>query len=122
MIDRRVARSDEVLGGAPTLIVPFVRFDGAHPYPDDERAGAEREMFLLAGGAAIQTLLLALHARAVASCWISSTLFCQEETRAALGMDDGWYALGTVACGPMPAGGAPRPRPPIDPSAFLSWR
>ena len=122
VIDRRVARSDEVLGGAPTLIVPFVRFDGAHPYPDDERAGAEREMFLLAGGAAIQTLLLALHARAVASCWISSTLFCQEETRATLGMDDGWYALGTVACGPMPAGGAPRPRPPIDPSAFLSWR
>ena len=74
VIERRIARSDAVLGAAPTLIVPFVRFDGAHPYPDEERAGAEREMFLLAGGAAIQTLLLALHAQGVASCWISSTL------------------------------------------------
>jgi coenzyme F420-0:L-glutamate ligase/coenzyme F420-1:gamma-L-glutamate ligase len=120
-IERRIARSDEVLGAAPTLIVPFVRFDGAHPYADAERAGAEREMFLLAGGAAIQTLLLALHAQHVASCWISSTLFCQEETRAALGMHEGWYALGTVACGPMPEGGASRPRPPIDLDAFLRW-
>ncbi|MEX0984180.1 MAG: coenzyme F420-0:L-glutamate ligase [Actinomycetota bacterium] len=120
-IARRIARSDEVLGAAPTLIVPFVRFDGAHPYADEERAGAEREMFLLAGGAAIQTLLLGLHARDVASCWISSTLFCQEETRAALGVDDGWHALGTVACGPMPEGGAARPRPPIDPVDFLRW-
>ncbi len=120
-IVRRIARSDEVLGAAPTLIVPFVRFDGAHPYADEERAGAEREMFLLAGGAAIQTLLLGLHARDVASCWISSTLFCQEETRAALGVDDGWHALGTVACGPMPEGGAARPRPPIDPVDFLRW-
>jgi len=120
-IERRLARSDAVLGAAPTLIVPFVRFDGAHPYADSERSGAEREMFLLAGGAAIQTLLLALHDQGYASCWISSTLFCQEETRAVLGLDDGWYALGTVACGQMPEGEASRPRPPIDPSDFLAW-
>ena len=121
VIQRRLDRSDAVLGAAPTLIVPLVRFEGAHPYPDAERAGAEREMFLLAGGAAIQTLLLALHDQGFASCWISSTLFCQEETRAVLGLDDGWYALGTVATGPMPEGGASRPRPPIDPSDFLRW-
>jgi coenzyme F420-0:L-glutamate ligase/coenzyme F420-1:gamma-L-glutamate ligase len=120
-IERRIARSDEVLGQAPTLIVPFVRFAGAHTYPDAERAGAEREMFLLSGGAAIQNLLLGLHARSVASCWISSTLFCQEETRAVLGVAEEWHALGTVACGPMPEGGASRPRPPVDLDAFLRW-
>jgi coenzyme F420-0:L-glutamate ligase/coenzyme F420-1:gamma-L-glutamate ligase len=122
VIARRLARSDAVLGAAPTLIVPFVRFDGAHPYPDAERADAEREMFLLAGGAGIQTLLLALHDQGFGSCWISSTLFCQEETRAVLGLDDGWHALGTVACGPMPKGGASRPRPSIELSDFLRWR
>jgi len=121
-IERRIARSNAVLGAAPTLIVPFVRFDGAHLYPDAERGGAEREMFLLSGGAAIQNLLLALHAQLVGSCWISSTLFCQRETRDALGVDDGWYALGTVACGPMPGDGAVRPRPPIDLDDVLSWR
>ena len=78
-IARRLARSDAVLGAAPALIVPFVRFDGRHPYRDDERSDAERTMFLLSGGAAIQNLLLAFHAQGYGSCWISSTLFCQEE-------------------------------------------
>ena len=105
-------------GAAPVLIVPWVTFAGSHPYGDAERAHAEREMFLLSGGAAIQNLLLALHAQGVASCWISSTLFCQEETRAVLGMADEWFALGTVAAGPMPEGGASRPRPPIDLAEF----
>jgi len=120
VIARRIARSDGVLGAAPVLIVPWVTFDAAHPYPDRERAGAERDMFLLSGGAAIQNLLLALHAQHVASCWISSTLFCQEESRAVLGMDGGWHALGTVAAGPMPKGGASRPRPTIDLGEFLA--
>jgi len=117
-IERRIARSDAVLGAAPVLIVPWVRFEGAHPYADAERAHAEQEMFLLSGGAAIQNLLLALSAQGFASCWISSTLFCQEESRAALGMSEEWFALGTVAAGPMPAGAAP-PRPPLDLSEHL---
>jgi coenzyme F420-0:L-glutamate ligase/coenzyme F420-1:gamma-L-glutamate ligase len=124
VISRRIAKSDAVLGVAPVLIVPWVSFTGSHRYEDEERAEAERTMFLLSGGAAIQTLLLALHAQGVASCWISSTLFCQEETRAALGVDDGWTALGIVACGPMPTdpAHAPRPRPPIDPWSFATAR
>src|SRR5438093_3337238 len=119
VIERRIARSDAVLGQAPVLIVPWVAFRGSHPYPDAERAHAEQEMFLLSGGAAIQNLLLALHAQAVASCWISSTLFCQEETRAVLDMDDTWFALGSIACGRMPEGGAERRRPPIHLPAFV---
>ena len=121
VIARRIARSDEVLGAAPVLIVPWIRFAGAHPYPDAGRARAEREMFSLSGGAAIQNLLLALHAQLIGSCWISSTLFCQEETRAVLGVGAEWFALGTVACGPMPEGAASRSRPPIDLSEFATW-
>jgi coenzyme F420-0:L-glutamate ligase/coenzyme F420-1:gamma-L-glutamate ligase len=117
-IARRIERSDALLGAAPVLVVPFVTAEGAHAYPDAERADAERAMFLLSGGAAIQNLLLALHAQGVASCWISSTLFCQQETRAALGVDERWFALGAVAAGPMPAGAAP-PRPPLDLSQHL---
>jgi coenzyme F420-0:L-glutamate ligase/coenzyme F420-1:gamma-L-glutamate ligase len=107
-----------VLGAAPVLVVPFVRFAGSHRYADEERSSAEREMFLLSGGAAIQNLLLAFHAQGTASCWISSTLFCQEETRAALGVGDEWHALGIVAAGPIPAGAA-SPRPPLDIAEYL---
>jgi len=117
-IARRVARSDRVLGAAPLLVVPWVTFDAAHPYRDPPRAHAEQEMFLLSAGAAIQNLLLAFHAQGYASCWVSSTLFCQEETRAVLGVEDAWFALGTVAVGPPPAAGPP-PRPALDPEQFL---
>jgi len=66
--------------------------------------------------------MLALHAQGYGSCWISSTLFCQEESRALLGLDDAWYALGTIACGTTAGGGAVRPRPPLPIEDFLAWR
>jgi len=53
-----------------------------------------------------------------ASAWISSTLFCQEETRAALAVGDEWYALGTVAVG-HPPDGEPLPRGRLDLSEHL---
>jgi coenzyme F420-0:L-glutamate ligase/coenzyme F420-1:gamma-L-glutamate ligase len=121
-IDRRLARSDALLGAAPALVVPWVRFDAGQAYPDAERRHAEQEMFLLSAGAAIQNLLLAFHAQGFASCWAASTLFCQQETRAVLGMDEGWFALGAVAVGPMPAGAGPPPRPPLDLSQLLEIR
>jgi coenzyme F420-0:L-glutamate ligase/coenzyme F420-1:gamma-L-glutamate ligase len=117
VVDRRLGKSDALLGEAPLLIVPLVRLRGAHTYPDEERAGAEREMFLLSGGAAIQNLMLGLHAVGLASCWVSSTLFCKEETVEALGLEPEWIPLGSVAVGVAP-GDAP-PRPPLDATEFL---
>lgn len=117
-IARRLARNEAVLGSAPVLIVPWLRFTGSHAYEDAERRHAEQEMYLLSAGASIQNLLLALHAQGLASAWMSSTLFCQEETREALGMGEEWFALGTVAVGRMPAGAA-TPRPPLELDEFL---
>ncbi len=119
-IERRIARSDAILGSAPLLLVPWVGFASSQPYPDAERAQAEQRMFLLSAGAAVQNLLLALHAQGYASAWLASTLFCQDETREVLGMPEGWLALGTIAVGPMPAG-APVLRPAIDLDEFLRF-
>lgn len=112
VIERRLRKSDAVLGQAPVLIVPAIRLRGSHRYPDEERAEAEREMFILSAGAAVQNLMLALHAQGVASCWISSTLFCKEEARAALDLADEWLPMGAVAAG-RPPPGEPPPRPPL---------
>jgi coenzyme F420-0:L-glutamate ligase/coenzyme F420-1:gamma-L-glutamate ligase len=117
-IERRLERSERLLGEAPLVVVPMVRTDGAHEYPDARRSQAEREMFLLSGGAAIQNFLLALHDIGLASCWISSTLFCREETLQALGLDAGWIPLGAVAIG-NPPGEEPRPRSPVDVGELL---
>jgi coenzyme F420-0:L-glutamate ligase/coenzyme F420-1:gamma-L-glutamate ligase len=121
-IAERTARTEALLGGASVLLVPWVRFDGMHDYPDVERAHAEQELFLLSSGAAIENLLLALHAQGYASCWTPTTLFCQQETREALGMPAEWFALGTVAVGPMPPGEAPPPRPSVDLGVVLAER
>jgi coenzyme F420-0:L-glutamate ligase / coenzyme F420-1:gamma-L-glutamate ligase len=125
-IERRIARSDEVLGAAPVLIVPWLTLAPSHTYGDADRALAERDMFVLSAGAAIENLLLALSAHGLASAWISSSIFCREEARDALAVGEEWLALGTVACGQPPGastpGGSPPPRPPVDLRQVLEQR
>jgi coenzyme F420-0:L-glutamate ligase/coenzyme F420-1:gamma-L-glutamate ligase len=121
VIDRRVARSEALLGAAPVLAIPSVSLGMADDYPDPRRRQAERDMFVLATGAGVQNFMLALHAQGYASCWVSSTLFCQDESREALGLGEEWLPMGSVAAGPAPAGGPP-PRPPVDPGDHLRTR
>ena len=120
-IARRLARSDALLGAAPVLAVPFLSLANADAYPDERRRQAERDMFVLATGASVQNLMLALHAQGLASAWVSATMFCRDETAEALGLDRAWLAMGAVAVGPSPAA-EPPPRPPIDPSPHLDIR
>lgn len=120
VIERRLRRSDELLGRAPVLAIPFLTMANADDYPDERRRQAERDMFVLATGASVQGFMLALHAQGIGSAWVSSTLFCRPETAAVLGMDEGWLAMGAVAAG-FAAGPEPPPRPPIDPTAHVRF-
>ncbi len=118
-ITRRLARG-AVLRAAPLVVLPFVDVSVAHTYPDERRARSEREMFLVAGGAAVQSLLVALSIEGLGSAWVSSTLFCDDVVRAALDLPDTWLALGGVAVG-HPAG-QPQPRAGRDPARFIVER
>ncbi|AXK37358.1 coenzyme F420-0:L-glutamate ligase [Streptomyces armeniacus] len=118
-IAKRVRRGD-VLRNAPYLVVPCLVADGAHPYPDARRAGAEREMFVVANGAGIQNFLVALAGESLGSAWVSSTMFCRDVVRRVLELPDDWDPMGSVAVGHAAA--PPRERPPRDGSDFVTVR
>ena len=118
-IARRVRRG-EPLRRAPLIIVPCLVTEAAHAYPDARRAAAERAMFVVAMGAAVQNLLVALAVEGLGSCWVSSTLFCQPQAAASLGLPAGWEPMGAVGVG-HPAG-PPPDRPPRDPERYLLAR
>ncbi len=115
-IARRVRRG-EPLRRAPLIIVPCLAADAAHNYPDPRRSAAERAMFLVAIGAAVQNLLVALAVEGLGSCWVSSTLFCPQVAAGSLGLPPGWEPMGAVGVGHPAA--PPRPRPPRDPGALV---
>lgn len=113
-VERRVAKG-QILYDAPDLVIPFMVPDGAHHYPDAARTSAEHTMFTVAGGAAVQALLVALAVRGVGSCWIGSTIFAADLVRNELDLPPDWEPLGAIAIGypgeslpprePAPAGG-----------------
>ncbi|MEU8548750.1 coenzyme F420-0:L-glutamate ligase [Streptomyces roseoverticillatus] len=118
-IAKRVRRGD-VLRNAPYLAVPCLVMDGSHTYPDARRNASEREMFVVAAGAAVQNFLVALAGERLGSAWISSTMFCRDVVREVLGLPEGWDPMGAVAVGHAAA--PPRERPVRVADAFISVR
>jgi coenzyme F420-0:L-glutamate ligase / coenzyme F420-1:gamma-L-glutamate ligase len=98
-IERRISRSDALLRDAPELLVLNVERSGAHHYPDERRRTAERDLFLLSGGAAIEALLVSLAAHGLGAAWVSSTVFCPGTVREVLGLGAEHDPIGMVALG-----------------------
>lgn len=97
-VERRVAKG-LILDRAPVVVFAFVDLANAHHYPDEARRGYERDMFMAAGGGAVQSLMIQLAALGVGSAWISSSLFCPDVVRREFDLAPTVHALGSVAVG-----------------------
>jgi coenzyme F420-0:L-glutamate ligase/coenzyme F420-1:gamma-L-glutamate ligase len=117
-IEKRIARGN-ILRTAPVVVIPFMDLSaGGHTYPEaGGRNNSERDMFLVAGGAAVENLLIAISTQGYGSAWISSTLFCPDTVRENLGLATSLLPLGAIAIG-VPAT-APRERNALRAKDFL---
>jgi hypothetical protein len=84
----------DLLRAAPALVVPCAATDSSE------------QATLLAAGAAIRSLVIALRGLGLASSWEPNLTLDPDRARAALALEPGIRPLGIVAVGPMPEGGA----------------
>lgn len=118
-IEKRIARG-RVLHLAPALVVPCITRADAHDYPDFRRAEAERDLFTLSGGAAIENFLIFLATQGWGSAWVSSSIFCADDVVETLEIPSDWQPLGVIAVG-KPAL-KPKNRESLDVQDFITWR
>ena len=77
-------------------------------------------MFLVAMGAGVENLLVALASEGLGSCWVSSTLFCADVVRDVLDVPEDWQPMGSVGIGHAHA--PPAERPPRSLEEYLLRR
>jgi len=107
-----IAREAARLERAPIVIACIVTGDGADPV----RAREDRD----AVAAAIQNLLLAAHARGLATMWRTGEIVDEDEVRANLGLGPAHAIVAFVYLGIADLVPPPRERSPV--STFVEWR
>jgi coenzyme F420-0:L-glutamate ligase / coenzyme F420-1:gamma-L-glutamate ligase len=119
-IEQLVSRGN-ILRTSPIVVIPIVDISaGANSYPDGRRQGAERDMFLVSGGAAIENFLISISAQGFGSAWIASTFFCPEVVQQQLALRATEVPLGAIAVG-FPAQ-TPSGRRKINPEEYAIYR
>jgi coenzyme F420-0:L-glutamate ligase/coenzyme F420-1:gamma-L-glutamate ligase len=72
----------------PVLIVACLTMKEMIKYEDESRQESERDLAVQSLGAAVQNMLLAVHANGLGACWFCAPIFCKETVRKILKIPD----------------------------------
>ncbi|MBN2086077.1 MAG: nitroreductase family protein [Anaerolineales bacterium] len=97
-IRARNARSVDRISGAPLGILALMDESGL-PEGAGRRMEGERLLLVQSVAAAVQNLLLGLHAEGLGGCWICAPAFCPQTVREALGLPERWIAQALIVAG-----------------------
>lgn len=106
---------------APILIVAAITMEEMHKYPDRRRRRSEHLMATQSLAAAIQNILLAVHAEGLGACWFCAPLFCQETVRRVLRMPRDIEPQALITIGYPAESPEPPPRKPLKEIAFKDY-
>jgi coenzyme F420-0:L-glutamate ligase / coenzyme F420-1:gamma-L-glutamate ligase len=120
-IDKEIRNAKvERFAAAPTLILACSTIEDMNAFPDKNRKSIERDLALQSLGAAMQNLLLAIHAKGLGACWFCAPSFCKQTVRKSLNIPEGVEPQALVALG-YPAEKPPVPtRKPLGDYCFMS--
>ncbi len=83
-IEKLIEASKKRTINSSILIIPCLTMEDMDKYPDNRRKKAEYLMAVQSVSAAIENLLLAIHAKGLGACWRCAPLFCMEAVREVL--------------------------------------
>jgi F420 biosynthesis protein FbiB-like protein len=104
-VEAAIAHSRARIISAPVIVLVCLTMTDMDKWPDARRANAERTMAIQSVAAAVQNLLLAVHALGLAACWMCAPLFAPEAARGALDLPNDWETQALITLG-YPAGEA----------------
>lgn len=113
-IEVELEKSHRRLTASPVVVVGSVYPEQLDEYPDAARQQAETLMAAHSLGAALQNVMLAAHANALASCWMCAPVFCSEVVREALGLPSHLIPHAIVTIGYPARPPRPRERASVD--------
>jgi len=114
------ARSIELIVNSPLAVLAAASMKEARRYRQRRRSLAERLMMVQSVAAAIQNLLLALHAKGLGSCWLCAPLFCRDVVKKVLGLPSYVEPQALIIIGRPGEQPKPPPRMPLSQVAFLN--
>lgn len=87
-IDARQERSYQRITTAPAIVMPCLYLEDLDQYPDAERQAAEHTMAVQSLGCTVQNMLLMAYSLGLDCGWMCAPLFCPDDVRTALGLDE----------------------------------